>query len=83
MVRLILFSLIGLTSVSAQIQELELQPDGGWVDTGIDLKPGDAVHITATGQLQYSTAAQDNGPEGLPRGFADVLRVMQVNDAGR
>ncbi len=82
MVRLILFSLIGLTSVSAQTQELELQP-GGWVDTGIDLKPGDALHITATGQLQYSTAAQANGPEGLPRGFADLLRVMQVNDSGR
>ena len=83
MIRRILFTLIVLTNLRAQSHELDLQPGGGWVDTGIDLQPGDRVHITATGQLQYATAKQANGPEGLPRGFADLVRVMQVNDAGR
>ena len=31
------------------------------------------VRISATGQLQYSNAKQPNGPEGLPRGFADLV----------
>jgi hypothetical protein len=62
---------------------LDLQPGSAWVDTGIDLQPGDTVAITATGQIQYTNARQANGPEGLPRGFADLIRPMQVNDAGR
>jgi hypothetical protein len=41
------------------------------------------VKVTATGQLQYSNAKQANGPEGLPRGWTDLVRVLQFNDAGR
>ena len=30
-----------------------------------------------------SPAKQSNGPEGLPRGWADLARALQVNEAGR
>ena len=67
----------------AQTKELDLSPTDGWIDTSIDLAAGDSVKISATGQLQYTNAKQANGPEGLPRGYADLVRAMQFNDAGR
>jgi hypothetical protein len=67
----------------AQNKEFDLTPSSGWIDTGIDVNAGDSLQITATGQLQYTTARQANGPAGLPRSFTDLLRAMQVNDAGR
>jgi hypothetical protein len=41
------------------------------------------VLITATGKLQYADAKDENGPEGLVRGFKDLLRVLPYNEAGR
>jgi hypothetical protein len=59
--------------------------EGGkvWTDTAIDLQPGQRVVFTAEGKLRYSDAKADNGPEGLPRGFKDLLRILPYNDAGR
>ena len=93
MIRTILlsFSLFGLLSAcsalspatSTQSHELDLKASDGWVDTGVDFSAGDTIKITATGQLQFNNAKQPNGPEGLPRGFSDLVRVFQFNDAGR
>jgi len=61
--------------------------DGGkvWTDTGITLEPGQRVVFTAEGKLRYSDAKEDNGPEGLTRGFKDLIRILpyKYNDAGR
>jgi hypothetical protein len=83
MLRAVLLSFLLVAPLAAQTRKLDLQPTDGWVDTGLDLNAGDTVRISATGELQYSDARQSNGPEGLPRGFADLLRVFQFNDAGR
>jgi hypothetical protein len=64
-------------------QEVQLTGEESWVDTGIDVQAGERVLITATGALRYADAKNDNGPEGLPRGFKDLLRVLPFNDAGR
>ena len=77
------FGLSLALALVAQTKELDLKPADGWVDTAVDLSPGDLIKISATGQLQYSNAKQPNGPEGLPRGFADLVRVFQLNAAGR
>jgi len=53
-----------------------------WTDTKIDLKAGEKIRIAATGTIQYAGAAA-SGPEGLPRGWKDLLRVPPVKDAGR
>jgi len=82
-IRTTLLSFVLLAPLGAQTRELDLQPAGGWVDTGVDLQAGDTVRVSTTGQLQYSNARQSNGPEGLPRGFADLVRVLQFNQAGR
>ncbi|MEQ1885899.1 MAG: LssY C-terminal domain-containing protein [Bryobacteraceae bacterium] len=79
-----LFALfVAAQTVSAQTKEFDLKPSGGWVDTGLDLQPGDSVRFTATGQLQYSNAKQATGPQGLSRGWADLIRQLPVNEAGR
>lgn len=64
-------------------RDFTLQGSTGWFDTGIDLQPGEHVLITALGSLRYADAKADNGPEGMNRGFKDLLRVLPYNDAGR
>ena len=64
-------------------QEVQITGDQTWVDTGIDVRPGEHVVITATGKLRYGDAKEDNGPDGLARGFRDLLRVLPFNEAGR
>jgi Zn-dependent protease with chaperone function len=61
--------------------ELDVPGASQWTDTGIELAPGDRVVITAAGSIQTS-AAQASGPEGLPRGWRDLLRALPVNSAG-
>jgi hypothetical protein len=64
-------------------QEIQLTGDASSMDTGIEVRPGEHVVITATGQLRYSDATEDNGPDGLARGFRDLLRILPFNEAGR
>jgi hypothetical protein len=66
-----------------QACELDLSPSDGWVDTTVDLKAGDTFQVTASGQLQYVGAKEPNGPEGLARGFSDLIRTFPINSAGR
>src|SRR5215469_16071605 len=64
-------------------QEVQLTGEESWIDTGIDVQPGEHVLITATGNLRYADARNENGPEGLGRGFRDLLRALPFNEAGR
>src|SRR6266446_9065016 len=64
-------------------QEVQLTGEVTWLDSGIDVQAGEHVFLTATGKLRYADAKEDNGPEGLGRGFKDLLRVLPFNDAGR
>src|SRR6266851_5995268 len=64
-------------------QELQLTGEESWIDTSIDVQAGEHVLITASGKLRYADAKDDNGPDGLPRGFKDLLRVLPFNEAGR
>jgi LssY C-terminus len=64
-------------------KDFTLKGDSLWTDTGIDLQPDEHVVITAKGTVRYADAKSDNGPDGLIRGFKDLLRVLPFNDAGR
>ncbi len=64
-------------------QEVQLTGQESWIDTGIDVQVGEHVLVTASGKLRYADAKDDNGPDGLPRGFKDLLRVLPYNEAGR
>ena len=54
-----------------------------WTDTGITLEPGQRVVVAADGKLRYADAKTDNGPEGLTRGYKDLIRILPLNSQGR
>jgi LssY C-terminus len=64
-------------------QEIQITGDQSWLDTGIDVQAWEHLLITATGKLRYLDAKDDNGPDGLARGFKDLLRSLPYNEAGR
>jgi hypothetical protein len=73
------------TPGTKQLLSKEFTLDGAkiWTDTGITLQAGQRVIVTADGHLRYSDAKADNGPDGLARGFKDLIRILPFNDAGR
>ena len=64
-------------------QELQLTGETTWLDTGMDIQAGEHVLVTAEGTLRYLDAKEDNGPQGLNRGFKDLLHALPYNEAGR
>lgn len=64
-------------------KNFSLKGDSDWTDTGIDLQPGEQISVIAKGTMRYADAKQDNGPDGLSRGFKDLLRILPYNAAGR
>ncbi len=71
--------------------EVEIPAAKEWVDTNIDVRGGAKLRFTATGQITYpsdqsyagKTRTQGTfGPDGLSRGFADLLHQYAVKDAG-
>jgi hypothetical protein len=66
-----------------QTKSFTLEGEKVWVETGISLEPGQRILVTAEGSLRYADAKADNGPDGLTRGFKDLIRILPYNDAGR
>jgi LssY C-terminus len=64
-------------------QEVQLTGDQLWSETGITVQPGEHVVATATGKMHYADSPTDAGPEGLTRGFKDLIRILPYNAAGR
>jgi LssY C-terminus len=64
-------------------QEVQIAGEQSWSDTGIDVQPGEHIVVTATGKLRYADAKEDNGPDGITRGFQDLLRILPFNAGGR
>jgi LssY C-terminus len=52
-----------------------------WTDTKIDLLPGDKVELAGSGQL--SLVGHDCSPDGMARGWADLISALPVNGAGK
>jgi hypothetical protein len=76
---------------SVKSYNVEISGTKQWVDTKIDLRGGEKLRFTATGQISYPAdqsyagklrTAGTFGPEGLPRGFADLVHGYAVADAG-
>ena len=71
-------------ALAQTVKTLDVKPDGKWMDTGIALAAGDQYTLEASGEIVYSGQnPQRSGPQGLSRGFRDLMRVMPVNEAGR
>src|SRR5262249_15643400 len=64
-------------------KDFTLHGDSHWTDRNIDLERGEHAVITASGTMRYADAKEANGPEGVGRGFKDLLRSLPFNGAGR
>ncbi|HEX4076488.1 MAG TPA: LssY C-terminal domain-containing protein [Candidatus Acidoferrales bacterium] len=67
----------------------ELDVDGSkqWVDTNIDLRAGQRIHIAGAGTITYPSAdtskpAQSFDPDGLTRNWKDLIHQYAVTDGG-
>jgi hypothetical protein len=76
---------------SAKSYTFEISGTKEWVDTNIDLRGGAKLRFTASGQITYPAdqsmegrmrTAGTFGPDGLSRGFADLIHQYAVGDAG-
>ena len=54
--------------------------DTSWVDTGIDVAAGEVLNFAATGKFTLG-GTREAGPEGVDRGFKDLLRIFPLNSA--
>jgi hypothetical protein len=67
------------------ISTLDVSTKDAWVDTGLDLRPGDKLAISATGTLQIRSGKTTASvtAAGANRGFRDLIKTYQVNEAGQ
>jgi hypothetical protein len=72
----------------AKTYEFDIGASKQWVDTNMDLRTGEKLHITGTGTITYpagqssKSKAQSFGPDGLARGWSDLIHQYAVSDAG-
>ena len=72
-------------AASPAAKELDVSSKDAWVDTGLDLRPGDVLTISASGRLkvQSGKSASSVTAAGANRGFRDLLKSYPVNEAGQ
>ncbi len=63
--------------------EVTIEGRERWKDTGITVDAGDLIRFEATGTLKFSGERNENGPEGLRRGWRDLIAALPLNDHGR
>jgi len=69
-------------ATSSNSLDLSVSGSTQWVDTGMDVKAGDKLHITAKGTVSMGNNTGIT-PAGAPRGWLDTLRDLMVPSAGR
>jgi hypothetical protein len=76
------------TASAGKSYEFDVPAGKQWVDTALDLRAGAKLHITTTGSITYpagpsaKSKARTFGPDGLARGWADLIRQYPVSNAG-
>ena len=81
--RQLILGLLLTVAALAQSQTVEIAASDRWKDSGIDVQAGDLVKFEAAGKLKFADSALEATPEGLKRGWLDMVRTMQLNQAGR
>lgn len=75
------------TSANVTSCQFDLDASKQWLDTKINLRSGEKLHFTATGTITYPADKKHPdgrtfGPDGLSRGFGDLIHEYAVPDAG-
>jgi len=74
--------LAGAVAPNAKSVNVTVSGDKQWTDTGMDVNPGDKLHITAKGTIALPDKS-GIGPDGAQRGWKDTLRDLMVPSVGR
>jgi hypothetical protein len=82
---LVCLAALAQTSAQTSATELDVSTKDAWVDTGIDLRPGDVLSISATGTLKVRSGKNTSSvtAAGANRGFRDLIKAYPVNEAGQ
>jgi|SRR5665213_176992 len=81
-----LVCLMALAQETQEIpKELDVSAKDAWVDTGLDLRPSDVLTISASGTVKVTSGKSTSSvtADGAARGFRDLLKSYQVNEAGQ
>jgi len=75
------------SAVAGKSYQLDVSGTAQWVDTKIDLRAGEKIHIAGSGTVTYpstdkSKPDQSFDPDGLARGWKDLIHDYAVPDAG-
>ena len=74
------------SSAHATAYQFDVDATKQWIDTKLDLRQGEKLRFTATGTITYPPDKKHPdgrtfGPEGLPRGFEDLIHEYAVPDS--
>jgi hypothetical protein len=69
---------------AASGKDVTVTASESWTDTGVDVKAGETVRITATGSVTYEgrKGPMSAAPAGLARSIRDVIKNYSLNEAG-
>ncbi len=80
--RAVTLLLLACLPVFAQSSQIYVMADQeGWTDTNLDLRADDVVSFDAVGNVRLS-GGRNAGPDGIRRGFTDLVKSLPVNNAG-
>ena len=78
-----------VTTGNQKSYDLTVEGTSQWMDTKIDLRAGEKLQITGSGTVTYpanpsskTTAPQTFGPDGLTRGWQDLIHEYAVTSGG-
>jgi hypothetical protein len=74
-------------SANVTFYQIDVHAAKQWIDTKIDLRAGEKLRLTAAGTIAYPPDKRHPdgrtfGPDGLARGFGDLIHEYAVSDAG-
>jgi len=78
---LLTITALAQTPAKEPTKEMDIAATDAWTDTGVDVRAGDALVVSATGTLNLGQA-RSAGPGGASRGFFDLVKAYPVNNAG-
>jgi len=70
-------------SVPRIARDFETSHNDVWTVTDLEVQPGERVVFAAKGSATCDGASNSFGPDGIPRGFRDLLRILPMPQGGR
>lgn len=76
------------SATRARPYEFDIAGSKQWVDTNLDLRAGEKLHLTANGTITYPAGSSSKSkprtfdPDGLTRGWGDLIHQYAVSDGG-